>query len=155
MPLALLPLSLLPLSLVPLAPVPAPILSRGAVHVQTRTLERLQTRAPDADQAHALVFPTTMTLAKGLMDQVISPKSDVGQVFAGGTEDIELGSLLDQVPADIGGDAGVAKDEAGLARMKEREEAEAKTNEDRAAEFEAKSAEGLTLPSLPKLALPF
>lgn len=83
-------------------------------------------------------------------------KTDVGQTFQGGTDTIPMTSLLDEVPVDIGGDAGAAKDEAGVARLKEREAAkEAVTNEDRAATFEAKQAEGLKLPSLPKFGLSF
>ena len=43
------------------------------------------------------------------------------EVFKGGTADLKLGSLLDAVPDDIQGDKGLARDEAGVEKLKERQ----------------------------------
>ena len=87
-----------------------------------------------------------------------APKGSTGEVYPGSAADLNLGSFLDSVPVDIDGDAGVAKDQAGVDRLKEREEGQMTAAEKQKMKQEAFAAdqkEGLQfsipLPSLPKL----
>ena len=51
----------------------------------------------------SVVLPTTMTLAKGMGSYV--PQ---GEIYAGGTDSLNLDSMLDGVPADMKGEVGVS-----------------------------------------------
>ena len=62
-----------------------------------------------------------MTLSGGILDTF---KGGGGsEVFKGGVKDMDLGSMLDNVPLDPQGDKGARKDERGVERLKERQEA--------------------------------
>ena len=66
-----------------------------------------------AAPARAVALPTT-ALA-GLFG------GDEGTVYKGGSDSLDLGSLLDSVPADAGGKKGIQRDQQGLERLKERQ----------------------------------
>ena len=85
-------------------------------------------------------------------------------MFIGSASDLNLGSLLDDVPTETQtrrfGDDGIGKDEAAAQRMRAARDAGALTAAEKQAAkkaaFEAKQAQGLELPSLPSLpSLPF
>ena len=84
-----------------------------------------------------------------------------GEVYTGSADDLDLSSFLDSVPVDSKGEAGLAKDAAGVERIKEASERPMTPAEKQKAKheaFAAKQAEdaanGISLPgglSLPKL----
>ena len=51
-----------------------------------------------------ITLPTTMTLAKGM-----SNYQPNGEVFAGGTDSLNLDAMLDGVPTDMKGEVGVRR----------------------------------------------
>eukprot|EP00966_Prymnesium_polylepis_P168766 3902563-Prymnesium_polylepis.1 len=64
------------------------------------------------------IFPTTTVVSGGLLQEVMGgPDRDV---YQGAAADLDLGELLDDVPADMDGDKGLQRDSAGVERIKER-----------------------------------
>ena len=80
-----------------------------------------------------------------------------GDLYKGGTDSLDLTSMLEDVPADMKGDEGLDKDQAGKARIAERSEKPMTAAEKQAAKkaaFAAKQkadAEKPLFPELPKL----
>ena len=76
-------------------------------------------------------------------------------MFPGSAADLNLGAFLDSVPTDIDGAEGIAKDQAGLERLKEREEAALTAADKQKIKQDAFENEGskfsIPMPSLPKL----
>ena len=59
-------------------------------------------------------LPTTTNVAAGVME---STRTINGEVFAGGSDTLDLSSMLDNVPSDLKGSEGLSKDEEGKQRM--------------------------------------
>ena len=97
------------------------------------------------------IFPTSTLLATGTIEKVMPGV----EVYAGSAKDLDLSSFLDDVPSDMKGDNGLAKDAAGVARIKERDAVStqmtaAEKQAAKQAEFKAKQAaqEPFALPKI-------
>lgn len=117
----------------------------------------LHGRHPNVARAE---LPSTSSMAAGVLD-FSSSKVSRGEVFEGGTDDINLGALLDTVPTDLKGDEGVAQDSSGVAALKAREAQQISTKltpleaqEAKKAAFAAKSAADAERGFLSKLPFP-
>lgn len=74
---------------------------------------------------HNLFPPTTVLLADA---KIIEAKEGVVDVYAGGSNSLDLAALLDDVPVsdiDLNGAKGIEADKQGLERLKERQAKEA------------------------------
>ena len=107
---------------------------------------------------HVANLPTTATLAAGVLDNT---KMIKGDLYKGGTDTLDLSSMLDDVPDDLKGAEGVASDAAGKARMAERGALEAtkkltpaEAQAAKKAEFAAKQAAQAEAGLFPKVSLP-
>lgn len=67
------------------------------------------------------VFPTTMVA--GVINGAQGVAKASPNAIPGAAKDLDLGSMLDTVPDDMHGDKGLAKDQAGVDRLKSRQAA--------------------------------
>ena len=103
-------------------------------------------------------LPTTNVLAVGVIQNTNIIKGDL---YKGGTDTLDLSSMLDNVPDDLKGAEGAAADAAGKARMAERGSLEAvkkmtpaEAQAAKKAEFAAKQAAQAGKSLFPEVALP-
>ena len=99
-------------------------------------------------------LPTTSTLAVGVLE---SSRTLKGDLYKGGSDTLDLSSMLDTVPQDLKGEQGVSKDEEGVAAMAARSEKKLTPAEQQAAKkaaFAAKQAADAEKPFFPPVALP-
>ena len=102
----------------------------------------------------AVHLPTTTTLAVGVLEGTRTLKGDL---YQGGTETLDLSSMLDSVPVDKDGAGGAERDEAGVSRISERSEKKLTPAEEQAAKkaaFAAKQAKAAEQGLFPDVALP-
>ena len=101
-----------------------------------------------------VTLPTTSTLAVGVLEGTRTLKGDL---YQGGTDSLDLSSMLDSVPMDKDGSGGMERDEAGKNRIAERSEKKLTAAEEQAAKKaafaakQAKAAEQGLFPKLPEL----
>ena len=82
------------------------------VNIQTAPTQRFAVRTESS------IFPTSTVVSGGLLQEVMGgPDRDV---FQGAAKDLDLGAMLDDVPADMDGDKGLRRDNEGVERVKER-----------------------------------
>lgn len=109
--------------------------------------------------AAAAAIPALPAFAKGVS---IGPgKTKDGEIFLGGTDTLDLSAMLEDVPLDMKGETGIARDEAGVARLASEAPKKLSPKEAQAAKMaafkakqEADAEKGFSLPEV-KIGLPF
>lgn len=81
-------------------------------------------------QQESPIFPTTNVIS-GLFGGDDGYAKASASAIPGSAKDLDLGSMLDTVPLDPNGAKGMAKDEAGKERLKDRMEAVEERAEDK------------------------
>ena len=100
-------------------------------------------------------LPTTTSIAVGVLE---STKTIKGDLYAGGTDTLDLSSMLEGVPSDLKGAEGVQKDQAGKERMlssaNEKKLTPAEQQAAKKAAFAAKQAADAEKPLFPSFDMP-
>ena len=137
-------------------PILQPFVQPPIVQLQSPVIQQIDRQAQQIDRraestSTDMIFPTTNLLATGTIEKVMPGV----EVYAGSAKDLDLSSFLDDVPADMKGERGLAKDAAGVARIKEQDAAgaqmtAAEKQAAKQAEFKAKQAaqEPFALPKI-------
>ena len=104
-----------------IVPTPPPQLTAAHQFQRPQLTVVQQSSVLLSSDSDSLVFPPSSVTIAGPID--FTRAGGTGLLFKGSADDINLSSLLDDVPADPNGAAGLEKDITGVEKLKAREAA--------------------------------